>query len=207
MTSSSSSVADNAHELITDLHNNPDIIPPYRTELISKCAQQITSLYDDNMKSLTDLKDNKCTNRASTVTMVHVRQNIIDRIKRCCCAYIAERQKRLRRLRWEKAGMLPDEVKKNLAPEELNWFNSYNDMIFKFQKGFGKNGLSLMNYMDPPNDLRMNVVAMKDYGEFETSDGDTVLLSKGSAVSLPIQDCEMMIRRGILKEVNSSDTH
>ena len=34
---SSPSIADNAHELIRDLYLNPDILPPYNSELMQKC--------------------------------------------------------------------------------------------------------------------------------------------------------------------------
>lgn len=62
--------------------------------------------------------------------------------------------------------------------------------------------------MTPPQSLSMDVVAISDFGYFDTSDGKNVLLSKGSTVNLPIEDCEMMIRRGILKQVDiDADSH
>ena len=134
-------ITDNANELIRDLHDNPDIIQPYNAELVAKCAQQINVLYDENVITLTELAAGACRDQERSMTMVRVRQSAIDRIKRCCCTYIVERMNRLRHLRWRSGAVLSDEVKKNLSKEELKWFSKYNEIIFKFQSGFGENGL------------------------------------------------------------------
>lgn len=81
------------------------------------------------------------TDNSALLTLVKMRLIAIERIKRCCCAYLMERMNRLRALRWKKGGLITQEVKNNLSPHELNWLNNYNSMIFKYQSEFGQDGL------------------------------------------------------------------
>lgn len=37
-------ISDNGMQLIRELHNNPDIIPPYNNHTIHLCAKQINDL-------------------------------------------------------------------------------------------------------------------------------------------------------------------
>ncbi|EPB68270.1 hypothetical protein ANCCEY_12637 [Ancylostoma ceylanicum] len=46
------------------------------------------------------------------------------------------------------------------------------------------------------------VRVLENYGEFETSDGNLVMLQVNSTHSLPRHDCEMLIRQGILEIAN-----
>lgn len=48
-TLSNATIIDNAMALVRELHNNPDIIPPFNEELLKKCAQQINELYNQNL--------------------------------------------------------------------------------------------------------------------------------------------------------------
>lgn len=111
------------------------------------------------------------------------RQAAIDRIKRCCCSYVEVRKQKLKALRWKYYGMPPEEVRKNLSPEELEWIKNYSRMVSEYQLGFGQNGLNLMLHTNPPRNLQVQVKVLKDYGECETSDGTVINLKKNAFVS------------------------
>lgn len=44
MSASNKTISDNAIQLIRELHNNPDIIPPYNGNTINLCVKQINDL-------------------------------------------------------------------------------------------------------------------------------------------------------------------
>ena len=111
------------------------------------------------------------------------RQAAIDRIKRCCCSYVEVRKQKLKALRWKYYGTPPEEVRKNLSPEELEWIKNYSRMASEYQLGFGQNGLNLMLHTNPPRNLQVQVKVLKDYGECETSDGTVINLKKNAFVS------------------------
>ncbi|KAF7633446.1 Sld5 domain-containing protein [Meloidogyne graminicola] len=66
----------------------------------------------------------------------------------------------------------------------------------------GGNGVNLFNFVDPPDKLMVKVRAIKDSGEFETSDGITIILSKGAVHLLPRQDCENLVRKVFIELPN-----
>ncbi|KAI6182575.1 DNA replication complex GINS protein PSF1 [Aphelenchoides bicaudatus] len=70
----------------------------------------------------------------------------------------------------------------NLSPEELKWLENYNDALFEYQQSFG----------DFP---------LTDYGEFETSDGLTVVFRKGTLHLISHKDSETLVKKGILEYV------
>uniref|UniRef100_A0A915DZH4 DNA replication complex GINS protein PSF1 n=1 Tax=Ditylenchus dipsaci TaxID=166011 RepID=A0A915DZH4_9BILA len=215
--SSNAAICDTALELIKELHNNPDIIPPYNEPMVKKCAEQITDLYDTNMKALLEIRSGSASEEEKTMTMVRARQAAIDRIKQCCCAYIDEvvlaelcyqintkfsANKPDQAFALEEREFTHNSVKANLSKEELTWLGSYSESIFKFQNKFGENGVNLLNHVHPPKTLLIHVRALQDFGEFETSDGTTVVFTKNSMHFLPVQDCENLIRRGVLENAS-----
>lgn len=50
--SSNATLTASAEELVRQLHNNPDIIPPYDKELLEKCSKQISEMYEENLNTL-----------------------------------------------------------------------------------------------------------------------------------------------------------
>ncbi|CAK5029367.1 unnamed protein product [Meloidogyne enterolobii] len=219
MTEKKQQIASAGFELVQSLHDNPDVLPPYNKKLVDKCAKQIIDLYNENVRSFMDLKSktdgsNK-ENEDQVFQLVRIRQVAIDQIKRCTCAYINERMKRIKNMRWKCGGQIPEKVKNNMSEHEHKWLKNYNEITFEFQNEFGKedeenegeeinggDGVNLFNYVDPPDKLIVKVRALKDSGQFETSDGITVVLAKGAVHLLPRQDCENLVRKGVLEYVN-----
>ncbi|KAL3071750.1 hypothetical protein niasHT_038818 [Heterodera trifolii] len=219
-------VTNSAMELARELRDNPDTIPPYNGALLAKCAQQITELYNENMATLIGLKNGTLhEEEEQAITMVRIRQAAIDQIKRCCCTYLVERMQRLRHLRWTSGGQVPEAIKEALSAEERTWLATYNQLVFDFQTKFGQDdedeeepgegqgegqhrgdmgstsgdGVNLLNHVEPPKTLMVQVRALRNFGTFETSEGIKVNLSKSSLHFLPRQDCENLVRKGILE--------
>lgn len=173
---------------------------------MEKCANQITEIYNGNFKALMNLRSGKSLEpEAQIMNMVKVRQTAIDQIKRCCCSYLNERMLRIKHLRWKSGGHLSENVKANLSEHELKWLNTYNGIIYNYQENFGENendGINLLNHVDPPEKILVKVRAVKDSGHFEISDGTSIVFDKGTIHHLPRQDCENLVRRGVLEYIN-----
>ncbi|KAI6203091.1 hypothetical protein M3Y94_00516500 [Aphelenchoides besseyi] len=191
-----SDVAEQAAQLLRELRTNPDFLPPYRANVIQQCIEEIQRLHDLNVQDLQSAQDTSGTNDMAIVTSY--RHVIINRIKRCCCAYVNERLHRLKEIRWRDAGKLTSEVQANISEEELRWFQAYNQALFKYQMDIGGDGVNLLTLIHPPKTTLIQVVAKEDYGEFETSDGLSVILKKERVYSIPRKDCETLVKKGVL---------
>ncbi|VDN58863.1 unnamed protein product [Dracunculus medinensis] len=137
----------------------------------------------------------------SSSAVIRARQALIDYIKRCCCAYVNHRMELIKRLRWKHGGILPNSVKENLSTAEVEWFNEYNKLLADYQASLSDKGLNLMSSLLPPKELYVQVRALRDFGEFETTDGTVIVLNENSLHNLPIQDCDMLIKQGVLEVV------
>lgn len=123
--------------------------------------------------------------------------------KRCIIAYHYERLNRLKKLRWEYGNNLPQEIAKNLSENELEWFTKYNDNLFTYMNALndGK-GLDLTLYINPPKKLYINVKCLRDYGQFDSEDGQPVMLKKDNIYYLPVNPCEKLIQQGVLEQTD-----
>uniref|UniRef100_A0A914I7H3 DNA replication complex GINS protein PSF1 n=1 Tax=Globodera rostochiensis TaxID=31243 RepID=A0A914I7H3_GLORO len=226
--SSSAIITSSAMELVRELRDNPDTIPPYNGALLRKCAQQITELFNENLNTLMGLKDGTLHEEEQAITMVRMRQSAIEQIKRCCCTYVVERMQRLRHLRWTSGGQVPEAIKEALSAEERKWLTTYNQILFDFQTKFGQDdddegeldgqqqdiggagdGVNLLNHVEPPKTLMVQVRALRNFGTFETSEGIKVNLSKSSLHFLPRQDCEnlTLFEEQMMPLTLSDDSH
>jgi len=61
--------------------------------------------------------------------------------------------------------------------------------------------LDLTQNLKPPKNLYIQVKCLTDFGEFETEDGDVVVLKKNSLHLLPRVQCELLIAQGVLEHV------
>ncbi|EJW76954.1 hypothetical protein WUBG_12137 [Wuchereria bancrofti] len=198
------SVIDDAIALISSLNSSPDSIPPYNVDAMKKCITNINKLYKKNADDLIILKSGSISenNRKQEVVItVQARQNCIEYIKRCCCTYLNERMLRIKHLRWKHGGHIPEKLKESMCEAELKWLQEYNNLLADFQSSLGENGVNLLLNMKPPHNLFVKVRAKQNIGSFELSDGTTVSLTENALHSLPVADCEMLIRQGMLELV------
>ncbi|CAA91348.2 putative DNA replication complex GINS protein PSF1 [Caenorhabditis elegans] len=191
-------VADKALQLVLEMKRNPDVLPPYNTELVRQCYQKIDELFQKNAAVVEKIR----AGLPHDSTLLQPRLAAMCHIRRCMMAYVNERKNRIRSFRWKYGGALPASVRNALCDAEIQFFNEYSSTLARFQSNLGEGGVNLLLHSAPPKSLFVQVRALEDYGEFETSDGTQVQLSKDSLHSLPRQDCEMLIRQGVLELVH-----
>lgn len=82
---------------------------------------------------------------------VQLRHIALTRNKRCILAYIYNRMRKLRELRWEMGSILPAEINSNLLNAEVQWFQSYNKSLATYMRSLGEDhGFNLTANMLPP---------------------------------------------------------
>ncbi|GMS79926.1 hypothetical protein PENTCL1PPCAC_2101 [Pristionchus entomophagus] len=207
-----------AIQLVQQLKRNPDMIPPFHHELMKSCTNKVNELYQHNYQDLMAMRSGTVDSEDVTAT-VQARQTTINFVRRCCLAYVHERMKRVKALRW-KFGQIPPNIKQNLTESELEFFNEYANCLAEFQTELSEEGpVDITENMHPPRNLFAQVRVMQDYGEFETSRGDNIILKKNTIVnfillltkivsyvmmsysqhSLPTKDVVPLIRQGIME--------
>ncbi|KFM59344.1 hypothetical protein X975_16979, partial [Stegodyphus mimosarum] len=132
---------------------------------------------------------------------VQLRHAVLLRDKRCILAYLYNRLQMIRDIRWGFGAVLPPDVRSCLSEAEVNWFTSYNRTVANYMTSIGGVGIDLFLHLQPPKSLYIQVRCLCDYGDFETSDGNTVVLTKNSTHFLQRTDCEKLIHQGILEHI------
>eukprot|EP00123_Amoebidium_parasiticum_P007445 comp18128_c0_seq1/m.18835 comp18128_c0_seq1/g.18835 ORF comp18128_c0_seq1/g.18835 comp18128_c0_seq1/m.18835 type:complete len:193 (-) comp18128_c0_seq1:582-1160(-) len=125
----------------------------------------------------------------------------VQRNSRCLMAYINERMKRVRRLRYEHGSVLTPEQKTNLGAQEQLFFQKYNSLLDEYMEAIGD--LDLTTDLTPPKELYIEVRCEKDYGEIQTEFGP-LKLKKNSQHFVRKADVEHLIKQGILTHVPDS---
>uniref|UniRef100_A0A1I7T7U1 DNA replication complex GINS protein PSF1 n=1 Tax=Caenorhabditis tropicalis TaxID=1561998 RepID=A0A1I7T7U1_9PELO len=191
-------VADKALQLVLEMKRNPDVMPPYNTELIRQCLQKIDELFQKNAAVVEQIR----AQQPHDPSLLQPRLAAMCHIRRCMMAYVNERKNRIRFYRWKYGGALPPSIRNALCDAEIQFFHEYSSTLARFQTNLSDQGVNLLLLTKPPKTLFVQVRSLEDYGEFETSDGTQVQLSKDSLHHLPRQDCEMLIRQGVLELVH-----
>ncbi|ESO91986.1 hypothetical protein LOTGIDRAFT_233274 [Lottia gigantea] len=110
------------------------------------------------------------------------------------------RLENIKKMRWEFGSVLPADIKYNLCEQEIQWFNKYNKLLANYMRSIGDGGgLDLTQDIKPPKTLFIEVRCLVDHGEFETQDGNILVLKKNSQHFLLRSECEHLIRQGILE--------
>jgi len=138
------------------------------------------------------------------ITSVQIRHTALERNKRCLLAYLYNRMVRIKEHRWHFGAVLPADIKSSICEPEAQFFTKYNKLLATYMRsiGEGKYSIDLTQNMKPPKNLYIQVKVLTDFGEFETEDGDVVVLKKNSLHLLPRSQCELLISQGILEHVS-----
>lgn len=135
-------------------------------------------------------------------SIISLRHMAFERNKRCLIAYLYNRLRRIRQLRWEFGSVLPAEVRANLGNGEFIWFTKYCKRLASYMETIGEDtGLNLTQDMKPPKSLYIEVRCLTDFGKFELDTGEVVLLRKNGVHLLPRSQCESLIRQGVLEHI------
>ncbi|XP_004926934.2 DNA replication complex GINS protein PSF1-like [Bombyx mandarina] len=192
--------AEKVIELIKEVDRNPDTIDQYNDEKIRQIIEEMHLLFKLNMNDA-----NATTENRSLWTTVQVRHSALERNKRCILAYLYNRMKKIKTLRWEFGAVLPPDIRELLSDDEYQWFSKYSGNLALYMRSLGQDigysGIDLTENLKPPKSLFIEVLCVVDYGKLELEDGDVVMLKKNSRHYLPTSECQTLIRQGILKQI------
>ena len=105
-------------------------------------------------------------------------------------------------MRWQFGPVLPVEIRSQMCEPEITFFNQYNKDLASYMREIGDGaGIDLTTDQSPPKSLYVLVQVLQDYGELETDDGSIIILKKNTQHFLPRNQCEPLIRQGILEHV------
>ncbi|CAL1528415.1 unnamed protein product [Lymnaea stagnalis] len=192
-------LAEKALDLIRELHRTSSgTLSPYNEDKIRQVLEEMKTLFEQNKDKAHSVAEGQ-TDQLSSIQLRHAG---IQRNKRCLLAYLYNRLEQIRKMRWEFGSVLPPDVKYNMCEQEVQWFNQYNRLLANYMRSIGESGgLDLTQDMKPPKTLYVLVRCLLDHGEFETQDGNIILLKKNSQHYLLRSECEHLIRQGVLEHV------
>ncbi|KAL7468716.1 hypothetical protein ACHAXS_008953 [Conticribra weissflogii] len=218
-------------ELLLDLKRS-DWLPTYNDEGVRATLQEI-SLHTDELTYLVraaqrvdqSSKDDDAADDANRSTAATAATNIpmtnrpslilhdtsIRRNKRCLLAYHAYRLDKLRALRWETGGTLPEEMKRALSEAEVDFFEEYDRLVSRFVvvAGGGGGGGDLdwnADLVPPQENYIMVRVVQSGLGTIETELCGVVDLELGSMHYLPRGDVEGLVRQGALVQLSGEES-
>ncbi|KAL5009104.1 hypothetical protein ScPMuIL_014685 [Solemya velum] len=192
-------LAEKALELIRELQRSKDgSLPPYNEDGVRQVLEEMRALFEQNQKDVSATVEGE----KGLFSGVQLRHAALERNKRCLLAYLYNRLEEIRKMRWEFGSVLPGEVKYNMCEQEVQWFGKYNKMLATYMRSIGGvGGLDLTQDMKPPKTLYIEVRCLADHGEFETQDGNIIVLKKNSQHFLLRSECEHLIRQGVLEHM------
>ncbi|XP_074662145.1 DNA replication complex GINS protein PSF1-like [Tubulanus polymorphus] len=185
-------------ELIRDLQRSLEAsLPPYNEDGVRQVLEEMKALFEQNQKDVSST----VAGESGLFAGIQLRHAALERNKRCLLAYFYNRLIQIRQMRWEFGSVLPADIKYNLNDQEIQWFNKYNKSLANYMRSIGTEGLDLTQDIKPPKALYIEVRCLVDHGEFETQDGNVVLLKKNSQHFLLRSECEQLVRQGILEHI------
>ncbi|KAJ8941307.1 hypothetical protein NQ318_017847 [Aromia moschata] len=181
------------YALVKELSRYEDSLPPYNTDLVNEVSNEIKLLIDQN-KEDAQMTTDEGSGAPSMVSTIRIRHAAVKRNLRCLMAYHYNRIRCLRTMRWEFGSILPVDIRANLSSAESEpW------QLICGQSVTG--GVNLAVDLKPPKALYIEVRCLADYGNLELNDGSVILLKKDSRHYLPRNECEELIRQGVLRHI------
>ncbi|PVD25822.1 hypothetical protein C0Q70_13485 [Pomacea canaliculata] len=196
-------LAEKALELVREQKRCTDsTLPPFNEDGIRQVLEEMRALFEQNQHDTTEAVKG---GNGGLLSSIQLRHAALERNKRCVLAYLFNRLDHIRHMRWEFGSVLPTDLKYNFCEQEVQWFNSYNRILANYMRCIGgQGGLDLTQDRKPPKTLYIEVRCLADHGEFETQDGDIIVLKKNSQHFLLRSECEHLVREGVLEHVVQS---
>eukprot|EP00761_Pharyngomonas_kirbyi_P000354 gb/GECH01000354.1/.p1 GENE.gb/GECH01000354.1/~~gb/GECH01000354.1/.p1 ORF type:complete len:192 (+),score=41.45 gb/GECH01000354.1/:1-576(+) len=181
-------------QLVNELKQNL-WLPPYNEEtireILSEMQSEYADIYDIAHNEYIDPQDPSC---AALLLLNHT---AFMRNKRCISTYLHHRLLRLRQIRWNTGGTLPDLVNDNISTAEKDYFQAYSNLIGEYGAELN---VDLGADVDPPKDVYIEVRALRDVGEITTAT-NVIQLRANQTFYMRRTDAEPYILQGILKQV------
>ncbi|EDW73647.1 uncharacterized protein Dwil_GK16541 [Drosophila willistoni] len=188
---------DKAFDLLKDLERSSQTIPAFDDDGLRQVLEEIKAIFEENVAQA------QSQGQASSYTLLHFRHAALQRNKRCLLAYLYERCRRIKALRWEFGPIIPDDIKQALCEPEIQFFNNYSKSLAAYMRAVGDSqGIDLTSNLRPPKSLYIEVRCIEDYGKFELDDGEVIHLKKNSQHYLPRAQVESLVRQGILQHIS-----
>jgi GINS complex subunit 1 len=189
------SLGDKAFELVKSLKNSPETLPPFDEDTLRLALNEVNVLHEETRR---DVELHRVSD-GNVPPEIHVRLAAMERNRRCVLAYLYNRLRTVRSFRWGFGSIVPPEIRSNMRDSEVKWLESYGKLLAKYMCTVGHD---LTQNLDPPSLLHRQVLCKKDFGEYETSDGNSVLLKKNSYHMLLDADADALLQQGIVEYVN-----
>nr|XP_034173708.1 DNA replication complex GINS protein PSF1-like isoform X1 [Osmia lignaria]XP_034173710.1 DNA replication complex GINS protein PSF1-like isoform X1 [Osmia lignaria] len=181
-----------AFKLISELDLSMDLLP-FNEILVKEVLDEMNSLYKENLYDSNAIRNDDNMTLLPSVQLRHI---ALTRNKRCLLAYVYNRMRKIRDLRWELGSILPPEINSNLLNAEVQWFQAYNKSLATYMRSLGEDyGFNITANMLPPKTPYVEVKCVTDFGKLELEDGQVILLKKNTYHLLPRAVCEPLIRQ------------
>lgn len=186
-----------ATELLRDLQRS-ESLPPFNDELMRGVIEEIKKLFDQSTETLNEHSEELEDNPSLACTL-HTNHASIERNKRCALAYLHQRLKLIEQLRWTQGTVLPPLLRDKLSSTELEYFNTYSNLLADYMNAEGVD-LTSIDIAQPPKELYIEVRVLEDLGEVMTSNGP-ITLNKNTLHFLPREDVIQYVKEGKMEHL------
>ncbi|KXS18055.1 GINS complex, Psf1 component [Gonapodya prolifera JEL478] len=195
---------DEASKLIRECKRS-HILIPYNTDVVRVVINEVAHINSELMTMQTQHPDiferAEDPDYRGVVTAMMMMQRALRRNKQCLLAYHKFRLELVKQLAWEAQGLraLPADAKRNMSQQELEFYESYCDLLRDYSEASGGAQANLVSAtLVPPRDLFIHVRALVDLGEIVTESGAVIELKKGQQDYVLRTDVEHLIAQGYL---------
>jgi len=186
-----------ATELLRELQRS-ESLPPYNEEVVRNILEEIKSLFEQSTETLSNHSEELEDNPALACSL-HNNHACIERYKRYVLAYLHHRLRQVEQLRWKQGTVLPPTVRENLSAAELDYFNTYSNLLADYMNAEGIDVASV-DIAQPPKELYIEVRVLEDLGEVMTSNGP-LTLNKNTLHFLPREDVLQYVKEGKMEHI------
>ncbi|KAJ1922606.1 DNA replication protein psf1 [Tieghemiomyces parasiticus] len=194
-------LGDSAYKLALETKRTQAHLPMYNEALVHHLCREtrhIMGELETLLQSLETIRDEPDADTRSVAAQLAVKHATVKRNKRCLLAYQAQRLRFLQNVFWQVGGV-PEEIKPQLSPAELDFFSGYALAVNTYKAPFIDLDLTVSDL--PPKDLYIEVRVLQDCGEVQLENG-SLLLSKNSQHHVKRTDVDHLVSRGLLQHID-----
>eukprot|EP00438_Fugacium_kawagutii_P007487 Skav230112 [mRNA] locus=scaffold283:235150:240031:- [translate_table: standard] len=182
-------------------------LPPFNDKLVKEVAEEILS--DNKEMERMVAQESGVELETGSLMGLYLRDDLIDRNKRCVLAYLNARLEVIEQLRWEVGRMVPEEKLQKLHEAERQYLNNYNDSLDKYMKRYVQNcthPLDLTANAEAPEDVMIQVRMLRDDPQLDgivSNDSGLLRLRAGCQMMVKYSDVEHLLRAGKVEQVKT----
>ena len=119
---------------------------------------------------------------------------VLARIFRCLLAYVNYRLNKIKDKCWENGGNISTENQTFMSEKEKEFYAGYKKAILEYEESYPVE-IGLYKDLQPPGDLLIQILVLEECGEIMTSNGDRLVLEKGTTLSVRKCDVEHLLHQ------------